>query len=136
MLVGLAWPLLFAAGCGAADYAEVPVYPLTGSLHVEGEPAYGAYVTLHPIGDVGMTKGNKPFARVQQDGSFQISTYDTGDGAPQGEFSVTVVWPEDPEARGPSPDRLRGKYANPEQSDLKISIDPEMRTLPPWDLEA
>ena len=84
-------PLLaFFSSCSSNDYAEVPVVPLSGKLTVSGEPAYGAYITFHPIGDIGMTRGNKPFARVQADGTFQVTTYDTNDGVPAGVFNATV----------------------------------------------
>ena len=125
---------LVCSACGEPSYQEVPVYPAAGQITVKGKPAYGAVVVFHPQGDVGMTKGNKPFAMVAEDGSFQATTYVTGDGAPAGDYIVTVVWPEDPHARGPSPDRLRGRYATPERSDLKATIGPEENNLPPWNL--
>ena len=126
---------LFATGCGGNDYQEVPIYPLSGSLFVNGMPAHGAYLTFHPGDNVGLSKGNKPFARVGEDGVFQVTTYDTGDGAPAGSFQVTVYWPEDPNARGPSPDRLRGKFASPENSPLTPNISATTKVLDRWDLE-
>jgi hypothetical protein len=121
-------------GCSDKSYVEVAVHPVKGTLHTQGEPLYGAYLTFHPQGDVGMTKGNKPFARVEQDGSFQVTTYDTSDGAPAGSYAVTIYWPEDPESRGFSPDRLKEKFANPEKPAFEISIGDESTQLPPWEL--
>jgi hypothetical protein len=121
--------------CSDKDYAEVPVYPASGTLTVEGEPAYGAYVTFHPVDDVGMTKGNRPFSRVSEGGTFTVTTYDTGDGLPEGKYDVTVTWPEDPEARGPSPDRLDGQYADPKSSGLQVTIDKDGNESLGWDLE-
>lgn len=122
-------------GCTGNDFAEVPVQPVTGKLLVQGEPAYGAYIVFHPSESVGMTKGNKPFARVSRDGTFSITTYTSDDGVPVGDFKVTVIWPEDPEARGPSPDRLEGRYKLPGTSGLEITIDADTQELPVWDLE-
>jgi len=123
------------ASCSDKEYVEVPVYPASGTLTVEGEPAYGAYVTFHPVDDVGMTKGNRPFTRVSEDGTFTVTTYDTGDGLPKGNYNVTVTWPEDPEARGPSPDRLNGRYADPESSGLGVTIDEGGNEALGWDLD-
>lgn len=122
------------AGCSDKSYVEVAVHPVEGTLHAKGEPLYGAYLTFHPQGDVGMTKGNKPFARVEQDGSFRVTTYDTNDGAPAGSYAVTIYWPEDPESRGFSPDRLKEKFAKPEQPAFEVTIGGEPTQLPAWEL--
>lgn len=123
-------------GCGGRpEYMETDVFPASGQLTVDGTPAYGAMVLFHPVSDVGMTKGNKPFSRVGEDGRFQVTTYNTADGAPAGEYRVTVVWPEDPNARGPSPDRLRGRYSQPETSELRAQIAGPETVLPAWELK-
>lgn len=126
--------LLITAACSSKDYVEVPIHPASGKLMIAGQPGYGAYITFHPVGDVGMSKGNKPFARVARDGSFQVTTYDTADGAPVGDFKVTIYWPEDPEARGPSPDRLKGRYADPDASELVARIEPGNNTNLQWNI--
>ena len=130
LFIGLAF-----VGCSDNDFAEVPVQPVSGKLLVKGQPAYGAYIVFHPADSVGMTKGNKPFARVAQDGTFTITTYNSNDGAPIGDFNVTITWPEEPESRGPSPDRLKGRYETPEKSGLNVHIDSDTRELPAWDLD-
>lgn len=127
--------LFVCTACSDKDYVEVPVYAVQGKLTAKGEPAYGAYISLHPTEDVGLKKGNKPFARVEKDGTFQLTTYDSNDGAPAGNFVATVYWPQDPEARGFSPDRLKGKYSKPETSKLRVTIEPGTNQLQAWDLE-
>jgi len=125
-----------ASGCSREkNYVEAPIYPTSGKLLVDGEPAEGAFIMFHPVDEVGLTKGNKPFARVGKDGYFSLTTYDTHDGAPAGEYEVSIRWPENPNARGPSPDRLEGRYATPEKSKLSVTIEPPKTILPPWDLK-
>ncbi|MBA2114927.1 hypothetical protein [Bremerella alba] len=124
----------FTACSTKPSYQEVEIYPTSGSVTVKGEPAYGAVVILHPQGDVGMTKGNRVFAKVKEDGTFAMTTYITEDGAPAGEYLATVIWPLDPNARGPSPDRLRGKYATASQSDLTVMVEEGENQIPPWEL--
>ena len=130
----LALAFVSLSSCQHKSYVEVAVYPTSGTVRFKGEPAYGAYLTFHPDGDVGITKGNKPFGRAAKDGTFQVTTYDTNDGAPAGEYRVTVVWPEDPEARGPSPDRLKGKYADPQSTPLRATVEAGKTELPPLEL--
>jgi len=131
----LACYLFAIAACSnRPDYQEVEIYPTSGSVSVDGEPAYGAVIVFHPQGDIGMSKGNRVFAKVKEDGTFAMTTYVTEDGAPAGKYVATVVWPQDPNARGPSPDRLRGKYAKPDQSDLTVTVEKRENTLPAWEL--
>lgn len=125
---------LVTSACSKQEYGEVPVYPVSGTVTVKGQPAAGATVVFHPRGDVGMTKGNKPFARVGEDGSFHATTYVSNDGAPAGEYTVTVVWPQNPNARGPSPDRLQNRYSSPTDSKLTATVTEGENKLPPWDL--
>ena len=63
-------------------------------------------------------------ALVEADGTFTLSTYTANDGAPQGEYLVTVVWPDPPrDARGrPGPNRLPERYAQPETSGLRARV--------------
>jgi hypothetical protein len=127
-----------AACCGCSsgkDYVEVPFFPVCGELTVNGQPGAGAFIRFHPVTPVGLSKGNKPFARAGADGRFAVTTYDTGDGAPAGEYRVTIIWPEDPEARGPSPDRLNGRDAAPEKSELRVTIKEAENTLERWELK-
>jgi len=135
LLSFFALAVMFSVGCSREDYAEVPVHPLQGSLFIGGQPAYGAYVTFHPASNVGMTKGNRPFARVEKDGRFTVTTYNSGDGTPVGSYQVTIIWPEDPEARGPSPDRLKGRYATPDKSELAVKVEATTKELPKWDID-
>jgi hypothetical protein len=61
---------------------------------------------------------------VGADGTFQLTTYRTGDGAPEGEYFVTVIWPEtrksplDP----PGCDRLGGAWMRPGDASPRVTI--------------
>src|SRR5262245_26228369 len=78
---------LALAGCGADG---PPLHPVTGKVLVDGKPAEHATVTFHPAG--GGADAPKPRATVKADGSFALTTHTTGDGAPAGEYAVTVEW--------------------------------------------
>jgi hypothetical protein len=57
----------------------------------EGRPARGALVVFHPLDDP-RPKAVKPRATVGRDGNFDLFTYSASDGAPAGNYAVSVVW--------------------------------------------
>src|SRR5687767_10889460 len=85
---------LAGAGCGPSDPGLKPVYPVQGSLFVKGKPAKGAVVMFHPLPlETGRPTALRSRGTVGDDGSFRLTTYNTDDGAPAGEYVVTVYWP-------------------------------------------
>lgn len=64
--------------------------PVAGSLFVNGKPAAGAVVVLHPVGDDRLS-ATQPAGHVGPDGRFQLSSTNRM-GAPPGEYVVTVSW--------------------------------------------
>jgi hypothetical protein len=134
--------LLLAAlvGCSKSDDGRIEVYPVTGRVTVNGEPAAGAEVVLY--GTTPEFKGSNvapPEGTTDENGEFQLRTYDPDDGAPAGKFNVSVIWPEpipagvDTEMYQPA-DRLKGKYTNPDASGLTVEVPVGGGTLPPIEL--
>src|SRR5262245_59099450 len=119
--------LLTLAGCVALSgcgRGGPKFYPVTGKVLVDGHPAEHALVVFHPV-NAG-PDALKPHAAVGPDGTFTLTTNTTGDGAPAGEYLVTVEWwlsgvkkVSDPDV--PSKNHLPAKYAKPESSGLKRS---------------
>ena len=138
----LAGGLLGAVGCAGPPDDRVPTQPATGRVTVAGKAAPGALVTLHPAGG-----GLHPRGTAGADGTFTLSTYEQGDGAPAGDYRVTVVWPdpdfkprtpgevEELRAGGQAPDKLRGRYAGPESSGLTATVGPGPNELGPLELK-
>jgi hypothetical protein len=127
---------LLAAGCSAPDAHPAadrePVYPVRGFVLVDGRPAAGATVTLYPEREFNRSEGIQPRAVVRLDGSFELGTYRTRDGAPAGNYVVTVVWAGgDPGHR----DRLGGLYADPAVSKLTTVVLHGPNVLPPFRLD-
>jgi hypothetical protein len=77
---------LIAASCSNKG---VPLYPVHGRVLLDGKPMAGAMIILHPAGDIGLN-GLKPRALADADGWFKIYTYSIGDGAPAGQYAVTI----------------------------------------------
>ena len=66
-------------------------YPVRGQVTLDGKPLAEAMVVLHPLtGSV--VGGQKPIGFTDQDGRFVLTTYQSGDGAPPGEYAVTVEY--------------------------------------------
>jgi predicted small lipoprotein YifL len=108
---------LAAAGCGSKGPVLVPV---SGKVLVNGKPAEHAIVVLHPVT---ASDQPKPRGTVATDGSFTLTTNVTGDGAPPGEYRVTVEqWLAGAKADDPPTSRLPAKYAKPETSGLTATV--------------
>ena len=73
------------AGCDGA--ARQKTHPVSGTVKLNGEPLGDAHVVFHPTGDGGMIARGK----TDSGGNYTLTTYDTGDGAIAGEYSVTFA---------------------------------------------
>jgi hypothetical protein len=117
-----------AAGCGWGGGVEHPaVYPANGKVTFNGKTPEGACVTLHPKSPTAMPDGRQltPSGRVNPDGTFALSSYLANDGAPPGEYSVTVEWRKtqgSDESRVLGPNLLPPKYSKVETSPLEVVI--------------
>ncbi|WP_337176084.1 hypothetical protein [Paludisphaera sp.] len=126
-----------ALGCSEAGAdLKVPVFPVTGKVTFEGEPAAGAFVVFHPRtppreGDT----PSSPRATVQPDGSFALTTSTEGDGAPAGDYAVTVQWMK-PVKQGkdlvPGPNVVPKAYAEASSTPLTASIRESDNALEPF----
>src|SRR4051812_19536052 len=89
---------LVAAGC--SDAGRLPVHPAAGQVLLAGKPVAQALVVLHPE-DNAAPDPVRPQATAEPDGTFRLSTYETGDGAPAGTYRVTVTrWRSPAKGRG------------------------------------
>jgi hypothetical protein len=104
---------------------RMAVHPLTGTLVFEGQPAAGAAIVLYPQ-DPSISV--RPRASVKDDGSFAVTSYEPDDGAPAGDYRVTVEWrrPVAGQESGgddlPPPNVLPSVYAIPQTTPLKVSV--------------
>lgn len=117
---------LAAVGCGKSGSGTVPV---AGKVVVNGKPAAGAVVTFHPDGAA--ADAPRPTARTGDDGRFQLTTKAAGDGAPAGEYRVTVTWNAPPAGRkgvegedGPPRLLVPVAYTKPGRTPLRASVLP------------
>lgn len=120
--------LLTCLGCGESWQAET--YPAQGQISVNGVPPTGAVVELYAADTPVDVQNSRPWAIVQEDGSYTLTTYEPGDGAPAGRYAVVLRWP--PDVSQPSlADRLEGAYARPDRSQWTVTVREEENALPP-----
>jgi hypothetical protein len=119
---------------GCARNTRKPVFPVRGQVFVDGKPAAGATLFFNPVEPD--PDAVAPFAVVDAGGSFSLTTYLTFDGAPAGEYVVTIRWPGAPQrAEGErGPDRLKGLYGNPKNSTLRATVEKKSNELRPFRL--
>lgn len=109
-------------GCSKADN-HVAVYPVKGTIHYQGKPINGAFVTLEPKAAVEGVPG--PRAMVQPDGTFAVSTFNGGDGAPEGDYVLMVQWCKlvrQGQEFVSGPNVIPRKYTSATTSDLVIHV--------------
>ena len=127
------------------------VTKVSGQVFVENKPAKGALITLVPMQapeEVAKSwKFGYPRATVGADGKFQVSTYELGDGAPPGEYRLTIIWPVMEMVEGPDGELVEGekpvfppqnrintKYSEPGQTPLNIKVEEKPLEIPKYEL--
>lgn len=132
--------MIVPSGCVKTE-ARVPLYPAHGTVRVGSMPAQGVSVTLYPAsGQQPVASTLRPHAITNEQGAFVLGTYVAADGAPQGDWIVTLLWPDDrlPPAQQEElltngdalPDRLQGRFAAPSTSSFRVTIAPADNQLP------
>lgn len=139
----LAASLIMGSGCGDGRLARTPV---SGQVRVDGMPAAGAIIVLHPVAGSVPAEAEtlRPTGTCDREGRFAVGTWELADGAPRGRWSVTVEWyvaraagaDADPESADSEVDRLGGRYADPADTPLSIEVGGSALQLPPFDLQA
>jgi hypothetical protein len=129
--LGLIVVACLSNGCGGKSAGE-RVYPVQGQVFYEGKPAAKATVFLIPVGAA--PGAVRPHATVEDDGSFQVSTYGLHDGAPAGKYDVTVVWTKPARGDDVGDSLIPTRYGDPRTSKLSVEIKEQPNELAPFRL--
>ena len=120
-------------GCGeeSSFKSTVPVFPASGKIIHLGKPLAGVILIFH---STDVNQKIKSQATTDNDGKFVATTFKTADGAPEGDYTITLVVPsnesdssrEDAATEGQfrkeGPVRFPSKYQNPSTSPLKVKV--------------
>lgn len=88
------------------------IHPVRGKAFFEGRPLAGAEVVLQPVQG---SRAKKAFGEVGIDGTFELTTNNSRDGAMAGEYHVTLTMKKD----GP---KIPERYADAARSELRATI--------------
>jgi hypothetical protein len=111
-------------GCGGSG----GTFATTGTVTYKGQPVKNVSVTFTP------TQGQIAHGTTNDSGKFKLTTSKPGDGALPGTYKVTLSlgpdapvppMPGTPEAANykPEPPPFPVKYANPQTSDLNMTVE-------------
>lgn len=132
----LALTALMSVMAGCQKEVQVPAHPVRGSVVYKGKPAAGVVVVLRPVAGQAARPSSGTTAA---DGSFRITTFTPDDGAPAGEYVVTLTWPKsqiDPTSGDElTDDLLKGRYSDPAKSSWKITVREGENVLDPFNFD-
>lgn len=130
--------LLFLAALGLSSCGgdgRKPTFPVAGRVLRDGKPVAHATVVFHPTG-AAEPDPVRPRGTTGADGSFALTTYDGNDGAPAGDYRVTVeLWLSSGRGDEGPTSRLPTKYAKPDTSGLTATVNPGPTELKPFELK-
>jgi hypothetical protein len=116
------------------------LYPVSGKVMCDNSPAEGAVVTFYPDGPV-TNKSTLPQGVVDAHGVFQISTFHKGDGAPAGNYKVTVNWTKRMKELRPDTDEndsvllINESFSRPDKSGFSALVKAGPNELPAFVVE-
>jgi hypothetical protein len=120
-------------GCGeeSSFKSPVPVFPTSGKILYQGKPLAGVILIFH---STDVNQKIKSQATTDNEGKFVATTFKTADGAPEGDYTITLVVPnnESDSAREDAASERQfqkeglvlfpSKYQNPATSPLKVKV--------------
>jgi|688.fasta_scaffold356197_2 hypothetical protein len=118
--------IITLAGCGGSSGPQggprVTTIPITGTVKVDGTAAAFLRVVAVPVGGTGAVPMQST-GMTDANGLFTISTYETGDGVPAGQYQLTFVWGQINLMNSQySGDKLNGKYSDPAKSEHTLTV--------------
>jgi hypothetical protein len=119
------------------QFESRPTVPVQGKVLINGKAEEGVQIFLHPNDS---SQQGKPRGITDAEGRFCLRTYHDGDGAPAGEYVITVYWPApyNPKMAVEDqlpPDRLGQRYMDPKRSTLRATVAADPTTLPTLEIK-
>jgi 5-hydroxyisourate hydrolase-like protein (transthyretin family) len=116
--------LIVLCSCSGKPANRKETYRVTGVVVVDGKEAQGVAIDLHNVKGMDPAQPTVSSAMTDETGKFAVSTYDAGDGAPEGEYRLTFTWGEfNAVARSMTGDKLNGKYSDLEKSEIRLKVE-------------
>ncbi len=121
----IAAALVLLAGCRET---RPTTYPVSGRLTRGGRPLAHADLRFYET-DGQASPMARPYATTDADGRFVVSTFGMNDGAPAGQYQVSLSWKGElpgvpPDQRDAWPERLPSRYADAATSGIRVRVTP------------
>lgn len=138
--VVLSIALAMVSGCNSHDPDRPKLGKVSGKVTYKGQPVTKGSVTFTPASGKGGETGQVASGQIEPDGSYELTTFNTGDGAILGQHIVTVqALVGDSDAGKMKPDgtfdyklpksAVPKKYAEVDKSPLRCTVVPEGMTF-------
>jgi 5-hydroxyisourate hydrolase-like protein (transthyretin family) len=117
---------LLASSCGPKQASNVkPTVPVKGEVYVDGKPAADVAITCENVQGQDAKNPTVSSAKTKEDGKFAISTYEKGDGVPEGEYGLAFTWREYSAFKHAyvGPEKLGKRYSDPKQSKVRFKVE-------------
>ena len=120
---------------------KLAVFPVKGKLVMDGKPMALATILFNPVAK--FPKGAaqmQPRATADENGEFKVTTYANDDGAPAGDYKITISWKGEEAAglsdggRAEVDEKAPPDYLNSRTSKIRVKVKEEPNDLPTWDL--
>jgi hypothetical protein len=123
-------------GCGGVTARQC--HPVQGKVIYQNQPLAEAMVVFHPL--ISPTERvPQPIGHTDIEGRFVITTLQSGDGAPAGEYAITIELREPrqigEEVVRDGPNLLPPKYASPQDTPLRYKVIPGKNEVPEIQVE-
>lgn len=110
--------------CSGEQPYRKPTTKVTGKVTIDGA-APNPPAQVECIAEGGMDESHPTISRcdTKEDGSFEIATYQQGDGVPAGDYVLLFTWkPFNVMSRDYGPDKFKGKYAKKDDPQHKFTV--------------
>ena len=128
MRVAVGWFLVAVVSvsfcsCSSKGLVRQKTYPVSGKVTVDGKPVAHLRVFAKTKEALDPKYPVIPQAATKDDGTFQLYTYEPGDGAPAGDYALIFTWQNFKGLRYEGPDKLRKRYADPAKSRFPLKVE-------------
>lgn len=125
-------------GCGNSTLTPPKTVPVSGSVTQNGKPVPGIRVKFHPQFKMGKREFI-PYGETGADGKYVLNTGSPGNGAPKGEYLVTLEMPYtgvDPkDGLETELDRLKGAYSDPKKTEWAVTVKDGANVIDPFQIK-
>ncbi|MGQ9576800.1 MAG: hypothetical protein ACUVUC_15970 [Thermoguttaceae bacterium] len=122
---------LAVCSCGKKGPVRKETFPVSGQVFVDGQPAARLAVRCVSLGEPDPELPTFSHAYTDPQGNFRLSTYESGDGVPAGQYALTFTWGDlNLMTMSEGPDKLKGRYSDPKTSQYRITVEKGKRLDP------